>query len=171
MLLVVPFLMMAQGHQVGTTEKTKIYNAPGGKVLVTLPKSAQCDAFIFNVVASSKGWLKIDKSTFQAAEYIDIDGEEVENTHVLMIDAFKDECWVKCEDVFTDLFRPGAMMTYDKFYQSPSKSSKCLGSISPDMILEVKGNWVKVEGDVKGSRKRKTGWMYKPHLVVEMCSA
>lgn len=171
MFLVVPFLMMAQGYPVATTKKTNIYSAPGGTVKLTLPQCDDCNAFIFNVVESRNGWLKIDKKSFSPAEYVIINGESAENTYIIMLEGFDYDCWVKCDDVFTDLYRPGAVGTYDKFYQSPSKKSKCLGSIGPDKILEVKGNWVKVEGVVKGSGKVKTGWMYKPHLDIDICGA
>ncbi|MCQ2290417.1 MAG: hypothetical protein MJZ63_03975 [Muribaculaceae bacterium] len=181
LMLLVPTLLMAQGHVVAANNELSIHDGPNGRLLIQLPKSADCEAFTFLVDASKNGWLRINKSTFSPANVIIKNGEEVENTEFQTLDDIPGECWVRCDDVWTDHYCPGAVSTGDKCYAGPSKKSKYLGKISPKAILEVKGDWVKVKGYPEDKRRRSgmeydynrqtTGWMYKPNLSIDLCSA
>lgn len=64
----------------------------------------------------------------------------------------------------------------------PSKKSRCAGTMTPTVVLEIRGNWVKVEGNPGtynrefeywdfNSLKTVSGWMYMPNLEVSMCGA
>ena len=181
LLLALPMVMLAQGYHVASMRNFEICDAPNGKVVMSLPDCGDCSAFSFNVVASQNGWLKIDKQSFYPAETIVVNDEEVSNTQYTTLNGVAGECWVRCGDVITDYYRPGAMSTGAKCYASPSKTSKSKGVVNPIGILEVKGDWVKVKGHPGKKTKHGynefdydrivTGWMYKPHLSVDICGA
>lgn len=96
---------------------------------------------------------------------------------------------MRSEDVFTAYFQNGVARCGNRFYAEPSKTSACVGVITPCRILEVKGGWVKVEGYARVGGLDKwisdeitgemgdwedtttVGWMYQPDLDVDMCGA
>lgn len=182
MLLVLPIMAAAQGFEVGTTERTSIYASPGGRVVMTLPKCGECTAFAFLVVESRKGWLKIRKASFRPADSIMQGDEEVNNDKYLSLNRISGECWVRARETFTMYAQPGTFVCGDKFYVAPSKKSRCAGTMTPTVVLEIRGNWVKVEGNPGtynrefeywdfNSLKTVSGWMYMPNLEVSMCGA
>lgn len=180
-LLMLPMLMLAQSYQVATSRKAKICSSPKGKVLMTLPRCAECEVFYFNVVASKNGWLKISKSSFTPAEVILVNGQERRNTRYRSLSKIAGDCWVSCDDVYTGYPNIGIYPSGDKYYASPDLSSPCLGYVNPHAILEIDGDWVKVkgtrgteEGDgfiQYGGDQTVVGWMYQPGFAVEICSA
>lgn len=180
-LLLLPTVMMAGGYQAGITSGAKICSSPGGTVVMTLPETAECLAFIFDVVASDNGWLKIDKATFELCDY---GGEEdFSDLRKFSLMNISGECWVRSADTITGFDPPACLPVGDDYYSSPSMSAGIAGDLIPTRILEIQGDWVKVEGHpfkiidpdfqmpVYDYDRTVVGWFYQPEFWIDFCSA